>query len=465
MADSQQVLDAAFKALKAKRADYDKLWSYYDGDHPLKYSTERLRELFRSLDVKFTINWCAVVVNAVYDRIQLDGFTVQGNKVLTDQLTALYKSTELDLDSDDITLASLVCGESFAIAWKENGKTTAYYHDPRLCHVEYDPSDPHTKSWAAKWWEVPAPGKPKETRVRLNIYYPDRLEYYISTKKPPQTRDSRDFAEFQAAETNPYDEVPVFHFRRERRKLLSELNDAITIQNAINKLMADLMVSAEFSAIIQRWVVTNAETTSLRNSPNEHWFIPAGSAEDERTQVGQFAPADLNVFLNAMDKLSYAIAVITRTPKHYFFQQGGDPSGEALLTEEAPLTKKVQRYTRRLGNTWQRFAAFLVKLETGEVVDPETITPNYVVAATSLPMTESTIRLTNTQAGIPIRTTLRMQGWSEAQLKQMDDDTAKAKQASVTGLGAALLEQQRQLQHGTDIGSAGGAPQETQKQE
>ena len=36
----------AYEALKAKSADYSLLWRYYDGDHPLKYTAERLREVF-----------------------------------------------------------------------------------------------------------------------------------------------------------------------------------------------------------------------------------------------------------------------------------------------------------------------------------------------------------------------------------------------------------------------------------
>jgi hypothetical protein len=289
----------------------------------------------------------------------------------------------------------------------------------------------------------------KDQRIRLNLYYPDTIEYYISKKKPETTRKAADFEEHQSAEVNPYNEVPIFQFRRERRKLLSELNDVLTLQDAINKLLSDMMVSAEFSAIIQRWVVTNADTTSMQQSPNDHWFIPAASTEGtEPTKVGQFSPADLNIFLNAMDKLAFAIAVITRTPKHYFFQTGGDPSGEALLTQESPHNKKCERYIRRMANTWQRVGAFLLKIDSGVVIPPEQIDPHFEDPATVQPKTRADIRKVDIESGIPLVTVLRREGWNEDELLQLQKDKAADKSAASASLAQSLMEAQRRMQQG-----------------
>ncbi len=40
-------LERAFEALRAKQELYNGYWEYYRGEHPLVYSTERLREVFR----------------------------------------------------------------------------------------------------------------------------------------------------------------------------------------------------------------------------------------------------------------------------------------------------------------------------------------------------------------------------------------------------------------------------------
>lgn len=181
-------LELAYNALSGKQAAYDLLWRYYDGDHPLKYSTQRLREIFKHLNVSFVENWCAVVVDSAIERVNIAGFVVAGNEPAQDQLNADFAATELTLDSDDAHLAALVCGEAFVLIWpNEAGEPEAYYNDPRMCHVQYDADNPREKRWAAKWWIA------EDGRYRLVLYYTDTIEYYISTGKADSVRDATSF--------------------------------------------------------------------------------------------------------------------------------------------------------------------------------------------------------------------------------------------------------------------------------
>lgn len=451
-------IETAFAALSAKRIIMDRLWGYYDGAQPLKYSSERLRDLFDAIDVRFIENWVSGIVNAVLDRMELERFVVQGRDDLTDTLNAVVKHTELDLDADDIHLGALVTGESYLLAWKEptedgSGRVEAYYHDPRMCHIQYQADNPREKAWAAKWWEETLPGDGSaKKRIRINLYYPDRLEYYVSTKTPENVQSGKNFIADpeKPPQTNPYNQVPVFHFRRERRKVVGELTpDILTLQDAVNKLLSDMMVSSEFAAVTQRWFVTNADADSLKQAANEMIVIPAGDKDsDETTQVGQFKQADLTGFLSAIDSLASAIASISRTPKHYFLAAGGDPSGEALLTQEAPMNKKVKRIIRRSQNTWQRVGAFLLLLETGETVDPEDIDPVFTPSESVLPKMLADVRKTNVESGIPLKTTLRREGWTDPQLDQLDEDKAAEGAAGTDTLGAAFAARERAFNAG-----------------
>src|SRR5690606_26990663 len=152
---------------------------------------------------------------------------------------------------------------------------------------------------------------------------------------------------------NPFGEVPVFHFRRDRRRISSELDNVLEPQDAINKLFADMMVAAEFGAFKQRWIISNADNTDIKNAPNKIWDIPASAPGEQPTQVGEFGETDLGNFLEAMDRISGYVGAISRTPKHYFFGLGGDPSGEALIALEAPLNKKAERYVALFSATWK----------------------------------------------------------------------------------------------------------------
>lgn len=431
--------------LQAKALTYRRLWDYYDGDHPLRYSTKRLEELFAQIDCKFVWNWCAVVVDSVLDRIDFNQFDVNGNEELADLLNYWLKRTQLDLDMEDVHRAALVTGEAFVAVWKdeETGKIEAYYNDPTLCHVAYDPERPREKLWAAKWW-LTADGY-----RRLNVFYPDHIEYYISTEQDKGIGELK-FEEFQPEAENPYGQIPIFHFRRDLRRAEAEFSKIIPIQDAINKLFSDLMIAAEFGSVRQRWVIGSFESADVKANPGQTWLLPGAASGEQPTQVGEFSAADLEKFTNTIERLAMAAAIITRTPKHYLFGQGGTPSGEALVAMEAPLNSKVKRHVSLFSNTWQRVGAFILQLE-GFQVDPEDIIPIFDPIESILPLTRAEIRKINTECGIPLATTLRQEGWSEADIEAMKEEKRLERVENTSSLAQALLEQEREFNAGPNL--------------
>jgi hypothetical protein len=445
-------LERAYKALSGKAAGYDLLWSYYDGDQPLRYSTKRLETLFHDIHTRFTQNWCAVVVDATADRLDLQRFKVTDNEPVTELLNALWQSTQLALDENDAHLAALVCGEGFVIVWPDGaGVVQGYYHDPRLCHLFYDSANPRQKRFAAKWWVNEEDGK-----RYLTLYYPDRLEYYVSSGKAENVSGATAFEPLTPPKAdNPFGVVPVFHLRRQRRAISSELDNAKPLQDGVNKLLADMMVAAEFGAFRQRYVISQLEPGTLKNAPNEIWTIPAGDGAGQATSVGEFEQTDLAGYLEAIDKLATSIGIITRTTKAYFYAQQGDPSGEALIAMEAALNAKCEGYVERFTVVWREVAAFLLSL-SGQVVDPMTITPVWKPVQTVQPLTESIIRQNAVNAGIPLYTALRREGWSTTELEQMAVDKEEEQRQQQTSLAQALLEQQRRFDAGEDAAGKDG---------
>ena len=437
-------LERAYKALTNKAPIYDRYWAYYDGNQPLVYSTERLKTVFQNINTRFVENWCSVVIDAGLDRLNLLRFEVANDDAATEKLNHLWQRTELALDENDAHAAALVCGESYVVVWPDTeGEVQAYYHDPRVAHLFYDSANPREKSFAVKWWIDDS-----DSRRYLTLYYPDRLEYYVSSGKAENVQNAGAFEPMEPPTApNPYGVVPVFHLRRERRAMRSELANVITPQDAVNKLLADMMVAAEFGAFRQRYVISQSDPGRLKNSPNEIWALPAGDGSGQATSVGEFGQSELRVYLDAMDKLATFIGISTRTPKHYFYQQGGDPSGEALIAMEAPLNRKILAYIERFTVTWQKVAAFLLAL-SGTVVDPMDITPIWEPVETIQPLTESLIRQNTVGAGVPLLTALRREGWTDAEVDAlMADQSAEATQRA-NSLALALLEQQRRFDSG-----------------
>lgn len=441
-------LELAFAALSSKKIEQDAFWSYYNGEHPLKFNRERLRDIFKELDANFTENWCSVVVDSVIERLNLHGFTVAGSELATQRLADLWAATELSVDADDAHLSALVTGEGYIIAWPdEDGRPAAFYNDSRNVHVFYDAANPRVKRMAAKWWLG------DDNYRYLTLYYPDRLEYYRSSGKaaPQDVKSAAAFQPIAEPASNPYGVVPVFHLRRERRGTISELSNVIGPQDSINKLMADMMVAAEYGAFKQRWIISQAQIKNgvLKNAPNELWNIPASDGEGQETQVGEFSASDLQNYLQAIEQRVNTVAIISRTPKHYFFSQGGDPSGEALMTMESPINKKTQRYINRFTVAWRKLAHFLLMLD-GIAVDESAITPIFDKPETVQPRTSADIRKTSVDAGIPLTTVLRREGWTQQELDQLAADQKEAQAAQQAGIAAALLNAQEGFDKGND---------------
>ena len=452
----------AYEALTKKAAHYDRLWAYYDGNAPLKYSTKRLQEIFKNIDARFTQNWCGVVVDSVTERMEFKQFQVQNNEVATKTMNAWFEASGLNLDADDAELCALVTGESYVITWPNEDGLEAYYNDSRMCHIFYDPEKKKKKMLGGKWWE-------EETRLRLTLYYPTRLEYYAADlkssqgSKPASKISHKSFQPLLLNETdpeswwaeNPLGIVPLWHLRRETRAIKSELGPSILdMQDAINKLMNDMMVASEFGAFKQRYVISQADVGTLKNSPNEIWDLPGGDGLGQPTQVGEFGETQLDNFMGQIEKLATAVAKMSRTPQYYFFLGArADPSGETLLAMDAPLVKKAQSYIKRFRREWIALGKF-VAAQLNIPIEANGLDVVYADPRTVQPKTEAETRKTEVDSGIPLRTNLRREGWTPEELAQLDADKEAERAANTQALANALLNQQRQFDQN---GAANGA--------
>jgi len=444
VASQKTDIERAFDALAEKKPRYDLLFNYYDGHQPLVYSTEHLSDLFRKIEARWVQNWCAVVVDSALERLTLKGFEVDekagGTKAASDKLTALGVQTDLEIEAYDAHKDALVCGEGFILAWpdQETGAFDLYANDPRLVHCFYEAERPKVMEYAAKWWRVTG-------ATMMNLYYPERIEHWIGPKNP---RSGKSFVPYERSldetggeaaaeptEDNPHDRIPVFHLRTSRRGPGGDLRKVVTAQDAVNKLLADMMVASEFGSFPQRYVITEQDTSKLKIAPGQLWgFLPA-EGDQQPVSVGSFASVGLDSYLGAMDKLAASIAIVSRTPKHYFFGQGGDPSGEALIAMEAPLVKKCEHYGELFGQVWRELGAFMLRA-SGVTIAPEAVSAVWDTMSTLQPISASTSLLNFTRAGVPLTTALREQGWGPDELKQLADD--REAEPQMPSFGAAV---------------------------
>jgi SPP1 family phage portal protein len=426
-------LERAYSALKSKNPIYSTLFDYADGNQPLVYSTNRLKEAFNNISAKFSQNWMSVVIDSAVDRLTFNGWATK-TKAITDRLQQIFEDHEIVQDAYDIHRGASITRESFAIVWKnDDGEIELNYNDPRLCHMFYNADNPKKQDFACKWYR-------DGDVYRMILYYRDRLEYYRTNPAKNLVNGIPSSAKMfmpdpdRPSADNLYGKIPVFHFYLSRNSK-GDLYNIITLQDAVNKLFSDMMVAGEFAALKQRYVITSEDTSALKNAPNEIWQLPEGS------QAGQFESTPLDTFLDPIDKIANSIAIISRTPKHYFYNAGAGISGEALLAMEAPLTKKVDQRKTSFSATWKRIGQFLLKLDGIDypLSDIETVwEPTHSIQ----PKTEADTVKVWVDSGVPLSTSLSWAGKTDEEIEAMEKDKAKEKEENAS-MARVLLETAR----------------------
>ncbi len=483
-------------------------------DHAEEYDSINLWEqnmlsregrTLRQADIEFESNLCSPVIDAVNDRLLISSVTATAgadtdtaaSDAATKLVTQVWDTNELDTRYRSWNRKALRDGDAYIIVWPDQspepgaelsgdidevpaagpvGGVNITYADPRNCRMFYDPENPRRKLFFAQRWEFTIPGE-KKPRVRMNLFYPDRIEKWISGPgdrqksakefKPfldPDRDDDNDYPGSGADPDNdpapaaswpmpnPYGQVPVFHLRTAYEYGDPEHKNAFAPQDALSRLIEMMMVVVEFNGYPQRYAIQEADslgTQSIREDPlaehspadRDHDFtetalsttsVVGGAISNETgsnyeanpgamqvykgfKEVGAFTTATPVAFLEPMREFALLISASTSTPIWKFQGLGGQtPSGEALRIAEMPLVQKAMDRMAMFGGTWRDVMEFALAI-LGH-------TANVVVqwanpATSDLAEVWQLVKL-KIELGVPRDVALMQAGVSEAQAQE-----------------------------------------------
>ena len=351
--------------------------AYYAGVQRATFDRARLGSGLAGWLSTFRDNLCAPVVDAVADRLQVVGVAGQRpeDEAAAMQAWEAWQINRMDRRAGEVQRAALTAGDSYVVVWPD--PTTGA---PRIDHTPatrmtagFAADDPSRLAWALKVWSVmdwtpPSAGKAM-ARWRVTLYLPDMIRKYISAPVDATATTLPAVPTLQPFEVegeawplpNPYGVVPVVHvpnnagvgeFGR------SELTDLVPLQDALNKVVVDSLVGAEWLALPQRWV-TGLQLTHDDQGNAVNPYRPGVDklwvAEDPNVAFGQFPGADLSQLLALQNDLRMEFARISGVPAHYFMlASGGWPSGESLKTAEARFVAKVRDRQASIGGAWEQ---------------------------------------------------------------------------------------------------------------
>jgi hypothetical protein len=169
--------------------------------------------------------------------------------------------------------------------------------------------------------------------------------------------------------------VPIVNSPTLLRGGRSDLLKVIPLQNAVNKLVSDLIVASEFAAFRQRLlsgveVPTYPEGHEKAGEPMSDVFVSAVSrilvTENPDARAQEFGATDLGNYVRAIEMVVQHVAAQTRTPPHYLMGQVVNASGDALKSAETGLSMKSKGKARHFGGDWEETAWLMRQAKRGE---------------------------------------------------------------------------------------------------
>ncbi|GAA4908104.1 phage portal protein [Streptomonospora salina] len=382
MPDVDPRLLQGVSALEHGRSDLELLHRYYRGDHDTPYLPRNARSEYKKLAESATSAWLRLVVDAIVERMRLDGLRGRGDQAGDLEAWRILEANRMAAVQAQLYTESLKSGRAYVSVWPNPQKPATPVirgESPLRVHVEREPAD-FTPVWAVKKW---ADGQVEHAY----LYDWARIQRYV--------RD-RGFGDWRRRDAipNPMRRVPFVEFANDPDLLgqpQSELAPLLPIQERINATNLNMQLAMTYSAYRQRWVTGMAIPEDDDGNPVE----PFNSAVDrlwvaERpdTKFGEFTESNLNNYVAVLDSLVRQLAAISQVPPHYLLGQMVNLSGDAIKAAEAGLVSKVRAKQLVLGEAWSRVLD-LVSLAGGDVqtpcepvwADPETRTEGQLVDA------------------------------------------------------------------------------------
>jgi hypothetical protein len=385
-------LIAGYTELVKEQTKVGRAEKFYDGRVGNEFSSPRIRRLLAKVGIEDVedINYAHIPVDTIANRLRVNSVTAMTvpkdpnaepteSQDAAQALTKLRERNQLDFEEPGAFLETCKHGDGYILVWPVRDEAGAVvdvdirFNSANNVRIVYDEEDPLKKKFTIKSWKY------DEGRVRANLFYDDRIERWV-TEAEKDPKDPKSWVHFDGAADpnatdveeatskdgwslpNEWDENPWFHLRTARPYGRPEHKNAYGPQQLINKLVTAHAASIDFQSFPQRYALTDPKAdnvqaafgnplrpfdevedpedednaTTLRADPAAVWQLVAKA-------VGQFDPADPQVFMKPFDRYVQAMAEVCETPLYRFGSSFAQtPSGEALRVANAPVDAKIE---------------------------------------------------------------------------------------------------------------------------
>lgn len=462
-----------------RQNNYVKYREYYDGDHDTLL-TERLKKFLsvKGDDQEFNFNVCPIVVDALSERLKVTGFSAGDQGEI---LWNWWEANKMDAQQGIVHTSANRDGDTYEIVeWDNENKRPTFTHELACTggegvKVHYSKEKRGVIESASKRWVVEQGNNAGKVR-RLNLYFADHIEKYISTEGEfegnyrPYLEDGGVempgelgscgwfwWTDNGTASGKPLG-VPVVHFKNKDQGYdwgQSELKDIIPVQNALNKSVIDLLGSADYAGF--RLLVAVGDTfEGMKVYPGAVWNSQRPSNEVDVKSIEGEDPSKL---IAVVDKFVISAAQISRTPISYFQSTGQRPAEGTLKQEESGLVAKAKKCQTDFGNAWEQCMAIARRLNnafgSAKMDETQTISTEWEEPQTRDELQHLQVLALKKQLGIPETQIWREMGYNDKQIREFQREKKKAqaeaiKQFAMAGGPTVPGQQQKETENGNE---------------
>lgn len=462
-----------FIALQRQASDKADQWAkvldyrdYYKGDHPVMLTArqkEYLGDILTNSNHTVAFNLCRVIVDVLRERLSLSGFTGSdaAGEALAMQVWKWWEAAGMGTESITVHRRALRDAMSYLIVdWNADMKAPRWKANSRYdgdTGVTFHTDANDVPMYAVKYWRRDDILEADYGALRRTIYLPDRILFYRQDAAGQYGWRPIDAAEGPAVQwwTDTMMEggkplgLACVEFKNPSGE--SELEAIIGLQNALNKLVLDMLAAGDATGF-QMLAVSykqplGASMTDEDDETTDDLRIAPGRIIElgDDAKITVLPPGDLSQLLKAMDALTGFIAASTRTPQYYLRPFGGSdvPSGEALKQLEAALVSRATERQAQFATSWtnaMRVGARLWLAMGGSGIDAEAeMAPSWDSPAIRNELYDMQVATGEQALGIPVEVLWqRRLGYSPEDVEEFKRSAARKSADDLANVVGAL---------------------------
>ncbi|WP_134663986.1 phage portal protein [Amycolatopsis sp. CFH S0078] len=409
-----------------------RLLEYYEGQQRLSYMHPELMDTLDERVRQVVINWPRLVVDALEERIDLQGFRLGGQPKLDRDLDHVAQYNDLDAGYQQAHVTAMVMKRAYAIVGANPRAADAKYplvtiESPLEVHVELDPATRQVIAAIKRWYDTTPDG---EIRYFITLYLPDYTVTFVVSRDSggyiEVSRDDHGLGEVLV--------VPIVNRPQLWAPLgTSELADVIPLSDAACKIATDMMISAEFHAMPRRWAL-GFDEDDFRDPDGKKvsvWQTIAGkiwstskTKKDDGVEVGQFTEADLQNFHNTLRALAVQVSTVSGLSLHNLGYSSDNPaSADGIRAAESRHVKRAERRIKGFETAWERIMRLVMLVRDGFVPDAarwmetawaDAATPTFAQKS------DAVVKLYQADKLVPRRMARRTLGYTQTQIADME---------------------------------------------